>query len=85
MIAPGNHYHYKIRCALQHWRGNPLPFGNLSKKHVIARSAATWQSPGTILNSAVHFDGWYQEIAPQGYFLALRAQGATPFRARNDI
>ena len=26
-----------------------------------------------------------REIAPQGYFLALRAQGATPFRARNDI
>ena len=59
--------------------------GNVSSFRVIARSAATWQSPGTILSTAVHFDGWYQEIAPQGYFLALRAQGATPFRARNDI
>ena len=26
---------------------------------------------------AAHFGGSYQEIAPQEYFLALRAQGAT--------
>ena len=23
MIATGNHFDYMIRCALQHWRGDP--------------------------------------------------------------
>ena len=39
--------------------------------------------PVQCFHTAVHFDGWYQEIAPQGHFLAsLRAP--RPFGPRND-
>ena len=49
-----------------------------SSEHVIARSAATWcperseemplgcNLPVQCFDTAVHFDGWYQEIAPKG-------------------
>ena len=50
----------KINCCLQEMqeRNNQVPTTT-----VIARSAATWQSPGTIYTAALHFRGLYREIA----------------------
>ena len=47
-------------------------YRQMRRKTVIARSEATWQSPGTMFVTALQIDGWFQEI-PTG----LTALGMT--------
>ena len=52
--------------------------------NVIARSEATWESPGTMFISAQQVDEWYQEIATGLPALAMTAV-ADGWQQRSEI